>query len=66
MAIKERLLDESGIDPGQYGESINNLANESPRYKQAMAEAQERLKHLIAELEAVLDGEQKKIRSFPG
>jgi hypothetical protein len=66
MVIKEELLISDSIDSGRYGETINNLANESPRYKQAMAEAQERLKHLIAELEAVLDGEQKKIRSFPG
>jgi len=66
MAIKERLLDETGIDPGRYGEAINALANKNGSYKQAMAEAQERLKHLTAELEAVLDGEQKKIRPFPG
>jgi flagellar motility protein MotE (MotC chaperone) len=66
MAIKERLLDESGIKAGQYGEAINELANKNTTYKQAMAEAQERLKHLIAELEAVLDGEQKKIKPFPG
>jgi hypothetical protein len=66
MTIKERLLDESGIEPGQYGEAINALANKNATYKQAMAEAQARLKHLIAELEAVLDGEQKKIRPFPG
>ena len=66
MAIKERLLDESGIKAGQYGEAINDLANENATYKQAMAEAQERLKHLIAELEAVLDGEQKTIRPYPG
>ncbi len=66
MAIKEAILVSEGIDSGRYGETINNLANESPRYKRAMAEAQERLKYLIAELEAVLDGEQKKIRPFPG
>ena len=66
MAIKERLLDESGIKAGQYGEAINELANNNATYKRAMAEAQERLKHLIAELEAVLDGEQKKIGPFPG
>ncbi|MCU0782964.1 MAG: hypothetical protein MUF81_02740 [Verrucomicrobia bacterium] len=64
MTIKERLLDESGIDSGQYGEAINNLANTNPGYKRAMAEAQARLKHLISELEAVLEGEQKKIRPF--
>jgi len=64
MTIKERLLDESGIDPGQYGEAINNLANRNPAYKRAMAEAQERLKHLISQLETVLEGGQKKIKPF--
>src|SRR6266566_3776399 len=57
MAIKERLLDESGIASGQYGEAINKLADQNASYKRAMAEANERLKHLIAELEAVLEGE---------
>ena len=66
MAIKERLLDESGISSGQYGEAINKLADRNASYKRAITEAQERLKHLIAELEAVLEGEQKKIRPFPG
>lgn len=66
MAIKERLLDESRIDPGQYGEAINNLANKNSGYKRAVAEAQERLKHLISQLEAVLEGEQKKIKPFAG
>jgi hypothetical protein len=66
MAIKDDILVSDGVDSGRYGGTINSLANESPRYKRAMAEAQERLKHLIAELEAVLDGEQKKIRPFPG
>ena len=66
MAIKERLLDESRIDPGQYGEAINNLANKNSNYKRAMAEAQERLKHLISQLEAVLEGQQKKIKPFAG
>lgn len=65
MTIKERLLDESGIEPGQYGEAINNLAEDNASYRRNMAEAQARLKHLIAELEAVLEGEQKKIRPFP-
>jgi hypothetical protein len=65
MAIKERLLDESGIASGQYGEAINKLADQNVTYKRAMAEAQDRLKHVIAELEAVLEGEQKKIRPFP-
>ncbi len=66
MTIKERLLDESGIAPGQYGEAINDLANQNGAYKRAMAEAQERLKHIVVELEAVLEGEQKKIRPFAG
>ncbi|HEY2951022.1 MAG TPA: hypothetical protein VGK40_00485 [Verrucomicrobiae bacterium] len=66
MSIKERLLDQNAIEPGQYGEAINELANQNAAYKRAMAEAQERLKHLIAELEAVLEGEQKKIRPFAG
>lgn len=64
LTIKDRLLDESGSDPGQYGEAINNLADKNPGYKRAMAEAQARLKHLISELEVVLDAEQKKIRPF--
>ena len=66
MAVKEEILLSEGIDSGRFGEAINNLANENSRYKQAMAEAQKRLKHLIAELEAVLEGEQKKIHPFPG
>jgi hypothetical protein len=66
MTIKERLLKESGTDPGQYGEAINALANQNAGYKRAMTEAQARLKHLIAELEALLEGEQKKIRPFAG
>jgi len=66
MTIKERLLDETRIEPGQYGEAINELANQNAAYKRAMTEAAQRLKHLIAELEAVLEGDQKKIRSFSG
>ena len=66
MVIKERLLDESGIEPGQYGEAINELANQDAGYKLAITEAQDRLKHLIGELEAILDGEQKRIRPFAG
>ena len=65
MTIKERLLDESGIESGQYGEAINSLADDNASYRRNMTEAQARLKHLIAELEAVLEGEQKKIRPFP-
>jgi len=66
MTIKEQLLNESGIEAGQYGEAINNLADNNATYKKLMAEAQKRLKHLIAELEAALDGDQKKIRPFHG
>jgi hypothetical protein len=65
MAIKERILDEGGIKPGQFGEAINELANQNAAYKRALAEAQERLKHLVAELEGVLEGEQKRIRPYP-
>ncbi len=64
MAIKERLLEESGIDPGQFGEAINKLANEKPAYRRAMEEAKERLDHLVAQVEAVIEGQQKKLRPF--
>lgn len=64
MAIKEDILVSDAVDSGRYGETINKLANESAAYKRAMAEAQARLKHLISELEAILEGEQKKIRPF--
>jgi hypothetical protein len=64
MAIKEEILLSDGVESGRFGETINNLANESAAYKRAMAEAQERLKHLISQLEAVLEGEQKKIKPF--
>jgi hypothetical protein len=64
MAIKERLLQESGIEPGQYGEAINELANERPAYRRGMAEAKERLDHLIQQLEAVIEGSQRKLKPF--
>jgi hypothetical protein len=64
MAIKDRLLDESGIEPGQYGEGINALASQNATYRRSLDEAQKRLKHLIAEIEALLDGNLKKIRPF--
>lgn len=66
MVIKEKILISDGIESGRYGETINNLANESSAYKRAMAEAQERLKHLISQLEGVLESEQKKIKPFAG
>jgi hypothetical protein len=66
MAIKEAILVSQDVEPGRYGETINSLANESARYRRAIAEAEARLKHLISELEAFLDGKQKKIRPFPG
>lgn len=65
MAIKERLLRESGIEPGQFGESINELAANVPAYTRAITEAQARLKHLVGELEAVLEGRQRGLRPFP-
>jgi hypothetical protein len=65
MTIKERLLAESGVDPGQYGETINSLANEKPAYRRAMEEATARLKHLVTQLEAVIEGRQRKLNPFP-
>jgi hypothetical protein len=64
MAIKERLLEEQKIEPGQYGEAINALADENASYRRAANDAEQRLKHLISELEAVLHGEHKKLRPF--
>lgn len=66
MAIKEEILVSEAVDSGRYGEVINNLANESAAYRRALTEAQERLKHLIAELEAVIEGRHKQIKPFPG
>jgi hypothetical protein len=65
MAIKERLLEETGVEPGQYGETINTLANEKPAYCRATEEAKERLDHLVTQLEAVIEGRQRKLKSFP-
>jgi len=64
MAIKERLLEDSGIEPGQYGEAINSLAEENAAYNRAAVEAKERLDHLIAELESVIEGRHKKLEPF--
>jgi len=66
MAIKERLLQESQIEPGQYGEAINRLADGKPAYRRNMEEAKRRLDHLLAELVAVIEGRQKKLKPFPG
>jgi len=65
MAIKERLLAETGADPGQYGETINALADEKPAYRRAMTEAADRLRHLITQLEAVIEGAQRNLQPFP-
>jgi hypothetical protein len=65
MAIKERLLNETRIEPGRYGEEINALAKEKPAYKRAMREAKERLDHLTAQLEAVIEGKQQVMEAFP-
>ena len=59
MAIKERLLEEHKIEPGQYGEAINALADENGSYRRAASEAEQRLKHIISELEAVLMANRK-------
>jgi hypothetical protein len=66
MAIKERLLEENGIEPGQYGEAINRLAEESLAYRRNVDAAKRRLEHLLAELVAVIEGRRKKLRPFPG
>jgi len=65
MAIKERLLEESGVEPGQYGDTINALVNEKPAYRRAMEEAKQRLDHLIEQLEAVIERRQDELKSFP-
>lgn len=65
MTIKEQVLVESGIEPGRWGEEINSLAEEKPAYNRAMREAKERLEHLIAQLETVIDGRQKDLEPFP-
>ncbi len=64
MAIKERLLDETGVEPGQYGQTINALADERPEYRNALSEAKARLDHLITQLIAVLDGRQNRLLRF--
>ena len=64
MAIKERLLEETGIEPGQYGEAINRIAEESPAYRRNRDAAKRRLDHLLAELVAVIEGRQKKLKPF--
>lgn len=64
MAIKEKLLKESGIAPGQFGEAINSLALRDHVYNQAFAEAEERLIHLTDHLEAVLNGREKDLKPY--
>jgi hypothetical protein len=64
MSIKERLLKKSGIEPGQFGEAINSLANEDAVYRQTFAEAEERLTHLNDHLEAVIAGIEKAIPPY--
>jgi hypothetical protein len=65
MAIKERLLEETGVDPGQYGETINALVNDKPAYCRAIQHATKRLEHLVMWLEAVIEGPQAKFKPFP-
>ena len=65
MAIKERRLEETGVDPGRYGETINELANEKPAYRRAIKQAEDRLHHLITQLEAIIDGKRRKLKPFP-
>ena len=65
MAVKERIFQESRIEPGQYGEAINQLAEENSTYRRNQKEAKLRLEHLLSELVAVIDGRQKKLKAFP-
>lgn len=65
MTIKEDLLRSESTKSGRYGESINALASENSTYTRASKEAKARLDHLIGQLEAVIDGEQKKVAPFP-
>jgi len=65
MQIKERLLEESGIQSGHYGEAINTLAENNAACKKAVMEAQARLKHVVGELEASLETDNKRLRPFP-
>jgi len=65
MGIKERLLEETRVAPGQYGETINAVANEKPAHRRAMDEATDRLSHLITELEAVIEQRQSDLKPFP-
>jgi hypothetical protein len=64
MEIKERLLAETRIEPGQYGEAINKLAEQKPGYRKAVAEAKARLDHLVKELTDVIDGKKDLIKPF--
>ncbi|MGH7137821.1 MAG: hypothetical protein ACREHD_18890 [Pirellulales bacterium] len=65
MTVKERVLAESDIEPGRYGEEINSLAEEKPAYNRALREAKVRLEHLLGQLESVIEGRQKKLQPFP-
>ncbi len=65
MSIKEQLLRETKTQPGRYGEEINALAEKKPGYNRAMREAKDRLDHLVAQLEAVIEGKQKALEPFP-
>jgi hypothetical protein len=66
MAIKERMLEDAGIEPGQYGEAINALAGGNAAYNRAIAGANERLEHLVSELGLVIEGRTRKIAPFRG
>lgn len=65
MSVKEQVLVENDVEPGRYGEEINALAEEKPVYNRALREAKERLEHVIAQLEAVIEGRQEHIEPFP-
>ena len=66
MAIKENLLTDQRLKAGRYGEAINKAASENAVHNRALKEAKERLDHLLGELEAVIEGRQKRMKDFPG
>lgn len=66
MAIKEGLMERQSVGAGRYGEAINALAGEDASHNSALEEAQERLAHLVSQLESVIEGRARGIQPFRG
>ena len=64
MQIKERILAEQAVDPGRFGETINALAENDREYKRNLAEAKNRLRHLIQQVEKIIEGSKRPIKPF--